>query len=1106
MLGTVLLAMTAISKAVPTVTFPINSQVPPVARVGLPFDFIFSASTFASTTFSLQYALSAAPTWLRLDSASRTLSGTPSKEDTGPCNFELIATDNTGSTTLPVTLIVSSNPGPGLGVSISDQLPTFGVFSSPDTLLFYPSVPISISFKSDTFTNTDENTVYYASCTNNTPLPSWINFDADNLSLVGSTPESTSPIELPQIYGIEITASDYVGFSGAVASFQLIISSHELTFGVQVQTIQVAPGRPFNYSGIQNSLLLDGKPVEISDLQGILAECPPWMSLDPETLTLSGTAPASASSQNFSVLATDRYGDEANTTILISVESPLNLIHGTVGILNAAIGSVFDYNFSRSLFPVVGSRITVDMGLTSSWLHFDDTSLSLFGNVPVNLKPQIDQLNLTASKGGQTQSQSFSIALRLGLKGTATSTYLLPTQSRGASPTASLNPTSTAYPSSGTDASSNTRKEIIALALVIPLIILCLIGLYRCRRKKGQKGSRESYIHAVKRKISRPLCQEKPDFPDGLEYPTLCHRRLPSKAPKLEIPSIAPEMRTPDHRTELPTKTDGGPQISLPDLWQSAPSIQEDIMPVKQDRRPDSSALPQSYYLDEDQVPLRRPNAIIEYGSSNPRLSRILRSSKRESWLRRRHSDRVSVNSNKSFFSRATGLGHGYSPICSTYSMAHERGSYNVQSLGPPGCGAVSKSWRSTCPDITNSSASTPYGSRRPHTLQGGLNNVIKAQSSRLTLRRVTSSDLFQKEQELQQYIKNRRRHKDQSPLFSGGPSVRKVSSAAFLSSRAPSSAVEAPKRSDDTETKRTSVSNLVKAQAQPRYTTLYSLPHSFSKSSSLLHAPLVPPPTPPSRSPRRALLSFTTTSTPPSYRRRVSPGKPPHMASYLQPRFKRSRSTLSSTEGKYASAEENEDDDDGERDGGDAGSAMLWEDIDEGQSSRAGDESSSTGTGKIKERDESPRPWLHTSLGPNPLTVHPNSDQTTKSIAGSILETSPIKSAGGSVSMSLRESKSLKRDRSAGLRESGSFTSFRRGQGVGESRSLTSENTRLRARMHGSRPSGSHTLARERGFVQRRSRVFESGLESAGMIERPLTRGKSVGGGKGPRRSQAFI
>ena len=137
-----LLALANAIDGVPTVVFPINSQVPPVARISKTFSFVFSESTFASSRPNMDYSLSNPPTWLQLHSATRTLYGTPGPEDAGSPSLTLIATDDTGPTSISFTLVVSNELGPGLGVSISDQLSAYGAFSNPNSLLLSHSSPL----------------------------------------------------------------------------------------------------------------------------------------------------------------------------------------------------------------------------------------------------------------------------------------------------------------------------------------------------------------------------------------------------------------------------------------------------------------------------------------------------------------------------------------------------------------------------------------------------------------------------------------------------------------------------------------------------------------------------------------------------------------------------------------------------------------------------------------------------------------------------------------------------------------------------------------------------------------------------------------------------
>src|SRR2546423_3208114 len=113
--------------ASPSIQLPVNSQVPPVARISQPYAFVFAESTFTSTTGPITYALSDNPAWLQVDGPSRTLSGRPGSSDDGLANFQLIATDAQGSTPLSVRLIVVQDGVVEVGRSTFSQLAGFGL-------------------------------------------------------------------------------------------------------------------------------------------------------------------------------------------------------------------------------------------------------------------------------------------------------------------------------------------------------------------------------------------------------------------------------------------------------------------------------------------------------------------------------------------------------------------------------------------------------------------------------------------------------------------------------------------------------------------------------------------------------------------------------------------------------------------------------------------------------------------------------------------------------------------------------------------------------------------------------------------------------------------
>lgn len=506
-IGILLSLLASGSTAAPDAAFPINSQVPPVARVARPYQFVFSASTFTSFTTELQYTLSNAPEWLQFDGTTRTFHGTPGKNDVGPAEFNLVATDSTGSTNMPVTFVVSTGAGPTLGVSVLQQLATLGTFSQPSDLLFYPSSPIMISFGQDTFSNTDLDTVYYAICANNTPLPSWITFDASQLQLAGTTPAFTSPTELPQRFGIQLMASDVVGFSAAATSFQLVVTSHELTFGSVTPKIIATPGKPVNFTAIQTGLTLDQQPIQSHQLDTITADLPEWLSLHPQSLAISGTPPENAISQNCIVTANDTYGDTVQTTISILIAGSSSLIEGDIGTVKATIGSSFEYRFNQSLFVGSDLNISVSLGNASRWLNFDRKALLLSGQVPNDLSPQQDQLDLTASTATQAQTQRFLLSLVSANNNHGGNTINSAT-SDIAVPSAT---TTSDYPSqTGLNMISTTQVNgrTIAVAVVVSVAVVFLAVLFLWwLRKRLKRKARGSYLDALRRQISQPYLQ-----------------------------------------------------------------------------------------------------------------------------------------------------------------------------------------------------------------------------------------------------------------------------------------------------------------------------------------------------------------------------------------------------------------------------------------------------------------------------------------------------------------------------------------------------------------------------------------------------------------------
>lgn len=538
--------------AAPDIALPVNSQVPPVARIGKPFSFTFSASTFTSNTAILDYVVTDTPAWLHFDASSRTLSGTPGPDAAGSPKFDLVATDIAGSTTMPVTLVVSTNSGPSLGTPVEDQLSAHRGFQPPDTILLPHSSALGISFAPDTFVNTDHDTVYYAMCANNTPLPSWITFEIGSLSFSGAAPQTTSPDELPQTFNIQFTASDVVGFSAAVASFRVTVENHVLMFGNGYYAVSMTPGLPFDYHGLQGALRLNDHPVDHAMVPHIQVGTPSWLSFDQDTWVLSGIPPLSARSQNISVTAVDTYGEVAVTTILLQVEtnSTTDLFDGIPDSINATAGMDFNLTFNANEATTSDAELAVELGIASSWLRFDAVNQQLSGRVPKDLPPQSIVLNVTLSQGPTIRSKPLTISVQDATRsanGRATDT---PSPSTGSSPAAS---STTSAPSSSLETESRSRQNDsrIAAAIAVPVIAICLLLILACcifARRRRRRRTQTDWSSERKSKVSRPFLS---DETRDKEYAGVF---IEKPVPAVEKPSRAPFIDLPGFRTSMANK------------------------------------------------------------------------------------------------------------------------------------------------------------------------------------------------------------------------------------------------------------------------------------------------------------------------------------------------------------------------------------------------------------------------------------------------------------------------------------------------------------------------------------------------------------------------
>ncbi|KAI1416161.1 hypothetical protein F5Y13DRAFT_186411 [Hypoxylon sp. FL1857] len=469
-------AAATFASAAPVDYFPINSQLPPVARISEAFEFTFSPMTFFSSSV-ITYRLGNAPKWLSIDSSARRLYGTPSDEDVPPGEvvgvpIELVAEDETGSTTTNPTLVVSRNRPPTLAIPLSRQLPKFGTYIAPSSLHLHPSSPFSFSFDRHTFRTDrgDGGLNYYAVSGDNVPLPSWITFNADDLSFSGETPPFESLVQPPQTFTFQLVASDIVGFASVSASFSLVVGNHELTADPPMVKVNATPGKSFEYKNLRDVLKLDAEPLNPDNITAITAlDLPPWLNFDNETWALNGMPEPDAESSNITIFVVDKYSDSLNLTVWIH----FGLFISDLPDLNLKAGDDFSFDLKKYLSKPSDIRVTLETESNAPWAKFDSSSMILSGSVPEPLSakaPTEPEVTFTATSKHTNETETKTMNIHI----------------TSASPSSHVTPP---QPSDKPQRPKNDSKKNLLWLLVIP-IFMAFVGiillLFYIRRRRQQ--------------------------------------------------------------------------------------------------------------------------------------------------------------------------------------------------------------------------------------------------------------------------------------------------------------------------------------------------------------------------------------------------------------------------------------------------------------------------------------------------------------------------------------------------------------------------------------------------------------------------------------------
>ncbi|KAL2204195.1 hypothetical protein CC79DRAFT_1344349 [Sarocladium strictum] len=494
----------SLANSEPQVSFPLNSQLPPAARIDELFSYVFSEYTFRSDTSSnITYTLGDHPSWLSLDGDERRLYGIPENKDVESGEVvgqivEVIATDDTGSATMNSTLVVSRRKAPVVKIPLSEQIEGFGNYSAPSSLLVYPSTTFNYKFDKDTF-DSSSGVNYYATSGDSSPLPAWITFDPSTLTFVGTTPAFETLVQPPQNFSFQLVASDIVGFSAEAIPFSIVVGSHRLTTEEPIITFNATRGSKFTYDRIGDSIRIDDERVSSDDLTATTEGMPKWMTFDKSNWRFEGTPGKGDRSVNFTISFSDPFADTLDILAMVNVAT--GLFKSTFDDIEAEPGEEIEVDLKSHLRNPDDVELDVTTSPKDDWLKVNGLSIS--GRVPKSAKGDMKITIQAKSKSSDlSETEDFKISF-LELDGTATSTTEVVSTS-----TKTSEAKNTADGDDDDEGPGHLPLGTILLATLIPIITIGLILLALICLRRRRRKAKETYLNSTYRhKISKPVLE-----------------------------------------------------------------------------------------------------------------------------------------------------------------------------------------------------------------------------------------------------------------------------------------------------------------------------------------------------------------------------------------------------------------------------------------------------------------------------------------------------------------------------------------------------------------------------------------------------------------------
>lgn len=524
----------------PSVRFPIDAQLPPVAVVGQPFSFTMSPTTFAST-LSLQYSTNSLPAWLHFERSTGTLSGTPTQWDVGDVDVELVANDREGRASSQVHLIVlEASSVSSRQDELNRKLTLSGKCSTPSDLLLYPETPFNLEFGPSIFESNGTKLDFYGTSENHAPLPAWMIFDANLVRFSGRSPSLLTPESSPQTFNFCVLASQVPKFSESALHFQISVTNHMLYFVNTTETIDLSAGNTVTIPSMIDLLRYDGNQASRDQLTTVSSTAPDWLAFNQTDLSFQGVVPPDVHDAAFNLQVADDDNNIAKVDFRswITTSPRHNATDHDLGTLTVVPGRWFAYAFIDMVAIANESSIQIQMepGRDSPWLTFEDKNVSIQGVAPRNLGGSNFSISTTATRDGTTVQSDRLTLLFSELPETTTDGTLI-VASRTAQSTTRQSGISTV---NTVETHKNRLKKYLALTVALPIVFVlftvCAVMILTRRRQK-QRARQMLLRQSMQEQIQSDITSHTDMTAEtNAQNETATHSQAPASAPQLTLP------------------------------------------------------------------------------------------------------------------------------------------------------------------------------------------------------------------------------------------------------------------------------------------------------------------------------------------------------------------------------------------------------------------------------------------------------------------------------------------------------------------------------------------------------------------------------------------